>query len=152
MKIFKLLSIFILSIMLMSNMAMAEGDKLKEKLSKGTIVLTAEIKGCDADEKKYCSGLESGSKKSFMCMIAYEDKLSAQCKLGIQEAALSLKMRAAAIDYAVQDCEADADKFCLKEQPGEGRLIGCLKKNEKKVSKKCVATLKETGLWDFKKK
>jgi len=151
MKNIKISILFIFSIMLASNMALAEGKKLKEKLSNGAIVLSAEIKGCDADEKKYCSGLESGSQKSFMCMMAYEDKLSSQCKLGIQEAAMALKMSAMAIDYAVKDCEADADKFCLKVQPGEGKMIGCLKKNEKKVSKQCVATLKETGLWDAKK-
>jgi len=52
----KTFSILILATFFMSNIAQAEGQKLKEKLSKGTITITAEIKGCDGDEKKYCPG------------------------------------------------------------------------------------------------
>ena len=81
-------------------------------------------------------------------MMAYEEKLSQACKIGIAEAAVALKMGAAAIDYSIQACEADADKFCLDVAPGEGRLISCIKKNEAKVSKDCITTLKETGLWE----
>ena len=82
-------------------------------------------------------------------MLAYEEKLSATCLLGIAEAALSLKMGAAAIDYSVESCEADADKYCLNVKPGEGRMVGCIKKHEAKVSKECVTALKETGLWNM---
>lgn len=131
----------------LSGTAFAEGEKLKEKLSRGTIILTAEIKGCDEDTKKYCPGLKPGSQKAFMCMMAYEDMLSDACKNGVMEAAVALKMGAAAIDYSLSACEADADKYCLDVQPGEGRLVSCIKKNEARVSKGCVNALKETGLW-----
>ena len=82
-------------------------------------------------------------------MMAYEDKLSEACKLGIMEAAMSIKMGAAAIDYSVQACEADADKYCLDVKPGEGRLVRCIKKHESSVSKACIAALKDTGLWNI---
>lgn len=143
----RIVIMLIASTIFMSNIALAEGGKLKDKLSKGTVVLTANLKGCDADAKKLCPGLDSNSQKAFMCMMAYEDKLSEACKLGIMEAAMSIKMGAAAIDYSVQSCEADADKYCLDVKPGDGRLVGCIKKNESKVSKACVTALKETGLW-----
>jgi hypothetical protein len=132
-----------------ANPAMAEGEKLREKLSKGTITLTADIKGCDEDAKKLCPGLEANSQKGFMCMMAYEDNLSEKCKLGIAEAAMAIKMGAAAIDYSVRACEADADKYCLDVQPGEGKIVGCLKKNEKKLTKECISALKDTGLWNI---
>ncbi|MFV2056390.1 MAG: cysteine rich repeat-containing protein [Thiohalomonadales bacterium] len=45
-------------------------------------------------------------------------------------------------------CEADADKHCQYMQAGEGRIIGCLKYNESKISKACISALKETGFWD----
>ena len=145
----RFVSIMALTILFFANPVMAaEGEKLREKLSKGTITITADVKGCDADAKKFCPGLEPGSQKSFMCMMAYEDKLSEACKLGITEAAMSIKMGMAAIDYSVRACEADADKFCLDVKPGEGKIVSCLKKNEAKVSKACVTALKETGLWD----
>ena len=149
MKTINYVSIIMLSAMFISNVAMAEGKKLKEKLSGESIVITADVKGCDDDAKKFCPGLDPNSQKAFMCMMAYEDKLSDACKLGIQEAAMAVKMGAMAIDYSIKACEADADKYCLDVKPGEGRLISCLKKNESKVSKPCVNALKESGLWDM---
>lgn len=143
----KLISILSLAIMFISSPAIAEGEKLREKLSKAAITITANVKGCDADAKKYCPGLNPNSQKAFMCMLAYEDKLSESCRLGISEAAMSIKMGAAALDYSVRACEADADKYCLDVKPGEGRIVGCFKKHEAKISKECITALKETGLW-----
>ncbi len=131
------------------NVAQAEGENLQDKLSKGVIVITAQIKGCDADAKQYCPGLDPNGEKAFLCMMAYEDKLSETCKLGIAEAAMAIKMGAAAIDYSVRACEVDADKFCLDVKAGEGRIVRCIRKNEAKASKACIAALKETGLWDL---
>lgn len=142
---------FALAILFTSH-AFAEGKKLADKLSQGTLVISAEIKGCEADEKKYCPGLPPGSKKSFMCLMAYEEKISNECKMGIMEAAIALRQGMEAIDYSIKACEADADKFCLDVQPGEGRLINCIKKHESKVSQACTSALKQTGLWGAAKK
>ena len=146
-------SIFILAMMLISSTAQAggeeqEGEGVVEKLRKGKITLTADVKGCDADIEQYCPGLPRNSQKAFMCMMAYEDSLSEFCKLGIAEAAMSIQMGAAAIDYSVRACEEDADKHCLDVAPGEGRLVNCIKEHEAEVSMECVTALKETGLWN----
>jgi hypothetical protein len=53
--------------------------------------------------------------------------------------------------YSIGACEADADKHCLDVQPGEGRIVSCIKANESKVSKECITALKETGLWEIGK-
>ena len=151
MKKLQLLAMFLSIAMMLPGTVLAEGEKLKSKLSKGAIVLSADIKGCDEDAKKLCPGLEANSQKGFMCMMAYEDKLSDACKLGITEAAMAIKMGAAAIDYSVRACEADADKYCLDVQPGEGRLLNCIKANESKVSEQCITALKDTGLWELGK-
>ena len=149
MRLIRIVSLLFVTSYFISNPSLAEGEKLKDKLSKGTMHISADIKGCDADAKQYCPGLDPNSQKAFMCMMAYEDKLSESCRRGILEAAMAIKMGAAAIDYSVQACEADADKYCLDVQPGEGRLVRCIKKNESKVSKACVTALKETGLWNI---
>ena len=86
-----------------------------------------------------------------MCLMAYEDNLSQACKVGIVEAAISLEMGMLAIDYSIKACEADADKHCMKVEPGEGRIVSCLKKNEETLDPQCTAALKETGLWDIAK-
>ena len=82
-------------------------------------------------------------------MMAYEHKLSKECKLGIMEAAMAIKMSAVAINYSIMACEEDADKFCLDVQPGEGRIVRCIKEHEAEVSEACITSLKETGLWNI---
>jgi hypothetical protein len=125
------------------------GKPLVEKLQEGELVITASVQGCDEDIKKHCDGLGDNADKVFMCLAAYEEHLTQVCKQGILEAALSVKMGSAALDYSIRACEADADKYCLDVQPGEGRMIGCIKANESEVSEACISALKETGLWEL---
>jgi hypothetical protein len=84
-----------------------------------------------------------------MCLAAYEDNLSDSCKIGIAEAAMTLEKGMMAIDYSIRACQTDADAYCLDVEPGEGRIVGCLKKNESLLAKQCVTALKDTGLWDL---
>jgi hypothetical protein len=149
MNIIRTTSTLILATILISSTAMAEGKKLADKLSKSDIAVNIEVKSCDADAAILCPGLPLNSQKSFMCLTAYEDNLSIGCKIGIVEAAIALEMGMIAIDYSIKACEADADKHCLNVEPGEGRIVGCLRKNENKLTKECTAALKETGLWNL---
>ena len=149
MKFIRTATIFILTTMFISSAAIAEGKKLADKLSNTAIAVNIEVKSCDADAAILCPGLPLNSQKSFMCLTAYEDNLSMGCKIGIVEAAIALEMGMIAIDYSIKACEADADKHCLNVEPGEGRIVSCLRKNESKLTKECTGALKETGLWDL---
>ena len=149
MNIIKTVSTLILATMLISGTAMAESKKLADKLSNSVLAVNIEVKSCDADAAILCPGLPLNSQKSFMCLSAYEDNLSLNCKIGIVEAAIALEMGMLAIDYSIKACEADADKFCESVEPGEGRILSCLRKNESKLAKECTSALKETGLWDL---
>lgn len=151
MNITRTVSTFFLVTMLISNVAMAEGKKLADKLADTAIEVNiqVEVPGCNADAAILCPGLPLNSKKSFMCLMAYEDNLSVACQLGIVETAIALEMGMMAIDYSIKACEADADKYCLDVEAGEGRIVNCLRKNEAKLNKQCTAALKETGLWDL---
>ena len=147
MNITRTLSTLILTILLVTGTATAA--TLQEKLSNGTIIMNIEVKGCNDDAKKLCPGLEQNSRKVFMCLAAYEDNLSQSCKLGIAEAAMTLEKGMMAIDYSIRACQKDADTHCLDVEAGEGRIVGCLKKNEPLLAKQCVTALKDTGLWDI---
>ncbi len=149
MNIIRTTSTLILATILISSTAMAEGKKLADKLSNSVVAVNIEVKSCDADAAILCPGLPLNSQKSFMCLAAYEDNLSIECKVGIVEAAIALEMGMIAIDYSIKACEADADKHCEDVQPGEGRIVSCLRKNESKLTKECTAALKETGLWNL---
>ena len=146
-----IIPVILLMIFSLSALAGQTGKPLAEKLQEGDIVITSSVQGCDEDIKQHCDGLGDNTDKVFMCLAAYEEHLGSKCKQGILEAALSIKMGAAALDYSISACEADADKHCLDVQPGEGRLVSCIKANESNVSKECISALKETGLWELGK-
>lgn len=40
-------------------------------------------------------------------------------------------------------CKEDVEKLCKDVQPGEGRILECLKTHEKEVSPKCSAHVKQ---------
>jgi len=149
MNIIRAVSALILTTMVISGAAMAEGEKLADKLSNSVIIVDIDVRGCEADAAILCPGLPLNSRNSFMCLMAYEDNLSLSCELGIAEAAMTLEQGLMAIDYSIKACEADADKFCLDVEPGEGRIVSCLKQNEAKLENQCVTALKETGLWNI---
>jgi hypothetical protein len=148
MNIIRTVTTLILATIVVSGTAMAEGEKLADKLSNSVIIVDIDVRGCDADAAILCPGLPLNSRNSFMCLMAYEDNLSLSCELGIAEAAMTLEQGLMAIDYSIKSCEADADKFCLDVEPGEGRIVNCLKQNEAKLANQCVTALKETGLWN----
>ena len=149
MKITTTISTFILAAMLLTGTTTVTAATLAEKLSKGTITINVEVKGCKADADKLCPGLATNSRKVFMCLAAYEDNLSESCKLGITEAMEALEKGMVAIDRSIRACQTDADAYCLDVEPGEGRIVGCLKKNESLLAKQCVTALKDTGLWEL---
>ena len=149
MTMIRTLSILILATVFASTTAIAEGKKLVEKLENSDITVHIDIPSCDADSAILCPGLPLSSKKSLMCLMAYEDNLSTFCKLGIIEASLVLEMGMLNIAYSIDACEADADKYCLDVEPGAGRIVSCLRKNESKITKECISALKETDLWNL---
>ncbi len=149
MNIIKTITVLIMATIFVSGTALAEGKKLSEKLANTAIAFSINVQACDADAAILCPGLPLNSKKSFMCLMAYEDNLSLACELGIVEAALNLEMGMLAIDYSIASCEADADKYCLDVKPGEGRSVSCLRKNESKLETGCISALKETGFWNL---
>ena len=143
-----IVSIVIVVAMFISGAA-AAGEKLADKLSNSTLIVNIEISGCEADENLLCPGLQHNSRKSFMCLMAYEAHLPNSCALGIVEAAMTLEAGMMAIDHSIKACEADADKFCLEVQPGNGRIVQCLVKNEANLAEQCVTALKDTGMWNI---
>jgi hypothetical protein len=45
----------------------------------------------------------------------------------------------------VEACHADIERFCKGVEPGGGRIGKCLKKNKKKLSKRCLTWARHGG-------
>jgi hypothetical protein len=103
------------------------------------------VKGCDKELKTYCKDVTPGDGRGLACLYAYSDKLSGQCEYALYDAAVQLERAVAALAYVANECSGDLEKYCANIQPGQGRLLQCIKKNSAKVSKRCTQALKDVG-------
>jgi hypothetical protein len=102
--------------------------------------------GCKVELEKYCKDVTPGEQRVLACLYARNDKLSSQCEYALYEVAAQLERAVAALTYVANECDADLEKLCSNVEPGEGRLLNCLKKNEKQVSERCKNAVKQVGL------
>jgi len=91
---------------------------------------------CKTDYEKFCKDVQPGQGRIVNCMRQHENELSAACRdeiaRGREEAQGFMKA-----------CKQDAERFCKDVQPGQGRIINCLKANEAKLSLDCSAYFKK---------
>jgi len=102
--------------------------------------------GCKTEIEKYCSQVTPGQGRILACLYAHEDKLSAKCEYALYDAAAQLERAVAALSYVANECNEDLEKYCESIEPGKGRLLECLDKHDKQVSKRCKQAIKDVGL------
>ena len=101
---------------------------------------------CKQEIDTYCKTVTPGEGRILACLYAHSEKLSNRCEYALYDAAAQLERAVAALTYVANECDDDLEKFCSSVTPGEGRLLQCLEKNEKKVSDRCKSALKDVGL------
>jgi hypothetical protein len=124
--------------------ALAQQKGPVETMAQGVVDTVA--KGCEKELTKYCKDVTPGEGRVLACLYAHEDKLSAQCEYALFDAAAQLDRAISALTYVANECGDDLEKYCADVSAGQGRLQNCLKKNDKKVSKRCKQALKDTGM------
>ena len=102
--------------------------------------------GCKVELEKYCKDVTPGEGRVLACLYAYGDKLSPKCEYALYDAAAQLERAVAALSYVANECDEDLDKYCSAVAPGEGRLLNCLEKKSKQLTKRCKEALKDVGL------
>lgn len=101
--------------------------------------------GCKAELETYCKNVTPGDGRILACLYAYGDKISGKCEFALYDAAVQLERAAAALSYVANECADDLDQHCGDVAAGQGRLLECLEKNDKKVSQRCKQALKDVG-------
>ena len=139
------LIIAILCIVLVCTQTVAAGQKGPVEAMAKDLVETVAT-GCEKEILAYCKDVTPGEGRILACLFAHEDKLSGKCEYALYDAAAQLERAVAALSYVASECGDDLEQFCADVPAGEGRLLDCLEKNEKKVSRRCIEALKETGL------
>jgi hypothetical protein len=112
----------------------------------GEGLIDSVAKGCEKELNTFCKGVTPGEGRVLACLYAYSDKLSGQCEYALFDAAVQLERAVAALSYLANECRDDLMTFCSAINPGEGRLLQCIEKNDAKVSERCKQALKDTGV------
>ncbi|MBW1852496.1 MAG: hypothetical protein JRJ15_13950 [Deltaproteobacteria bacterium] len=102
--------------------------------------------GCKVELEKYCKNVTPGEGRILACLYAYGDKLSPKCEYALYDAAAQLERAVAALSYVANECDEDLDRYCGAVAPGEGRLLNCLEKKSKQLTKRCKEALKDVSL------
>lgn len=102
--------------------------------------------GCKTELESYCKDVTPGEGRVLACLFAHQDKLSGKCEYALYDAAVQLERAVAALSYVVNECADDLNQHCSGIAAGEGRLLDCIEKNDKKVSARCKDAMKEVGL------
>ncbi len=92
------------------------------------------FKSCKPDIEKFCKEVKPGEGRILQCLKENHDKLSGECKQTMAEAKEKMQEK---MKEAQEACKEDVEEFCKDVQPGEGRIMQCLKKHEEHISKKC---------------
>ena len=102
--------------------------------------------GCKKELEKYCKEVTPGEGRILACLYSHQDHLSGRCEYALYDAAAQLERAINALAYVANECKDDLNAYCTGVKVGEGRLLDCLQKNDKKVSKRCKQARKDVGL------
>ena len=101
--------------------------------------------GCKTELQTYCKDVTPGEGRILACLYAREDKLSGKCEYALYDAAAQLERAVAALSYLVNECADDLNTLCKGVKAGDGRLLDCLDKHAKDVSKRCTDAIAEVA-------
>lgn len=132
-----------LGLLLISTLVGSAGsaETIEQKAQK--IVKTVE-EGCKTEFTTFCKDVTPGEGRRLACLYAFEDKVSGQCQYALYDAASKLQDAVVKLTHLSNECSEDIDKYCATVEMGEGRILNCLKKNEKKIAPGCKQAIKDT--------
>jgi len=87
-------------------------------------------KPCAGDVAKFCGDVKPGEGRIAKCLKENKTQLSPECTAHIAKVKEALK-------EVHKACEDDLTMFCAGVQPGEGRVLKCLKEHKAELSSKC---------------
>jgi Golgi apparatus protein 1 len=95
---------------------------------------------CRADVERLCKNVQPGGGRVAQCLKDNEASVSAECKEHMAKMREHMHQRMKAFDEA---CKGDVEQYCKDVQPGQGRMVRCLRDNEAKLSASCKEQLSQ---------
>ncbi len=99
---------------------------------------------CGSDIQKLCKGLNLGNGRILDCLQQNAAKVSASCKGSFSQVFQSISKREEAQASYEQTCKRDIHARCAGVK-GDGFVLACLIKKEKRVSPECYQVITDAG-------
>ena len=131
------------ALLLLALPAVAAEDPLQKGVQGALDTFT---QGCQQELTTFCKNVTPGEGRILACLYAFQDQLSPKCEYALYDSVSQLDRTLTNLSYVVGECRDDLKKNCADVKPGEGRLLDCLSRNEAKISNRCTAALKDSGL------
>ncbi len=96
---------------------------------------------CGADDAKYCKDVQRGQGRHLKCLNDNSAQLSPACKAKLDEMKAQHQAKHEERKAFKDACKADAKAQCKGVQPGQGRIIQCLREKQSSLSAGCQAEL-----------
>ena len=118
----------------MTKLSVLLGSVILLLLSVNTNVSANGILPCADEIEKFCKDVLPGGGRIAECLEQHQDELSESCKIKCE----SIKNR---IKQCEQACANDIENFCKDIQPGNGRILNCLRENKDEISTVCKESI-----------
>ena len=107
-------------------------------ISAGGVTYAAEgERPCAEEIAKYCKDVNPGGGRILNCLNEHQKDLSITCIRKLEESKQKLM-------EAQQACTGDLEKFCKDVQPGQGRILNCLREHAQELSPACSQMIDKT--------
>lgn len=100
---------------------------------------------CGKDINTHCKNVNLGENRIGACLAQNASKISNQCKADSVRVYQLLELRYQAQQQVAQICDRDIQARCNLVKPGSGRVLRCLLKAQKTVSKTCNQAIDAAG-------
>jgi hypothetical protein len=104
------------------------------------------VDGCREELVQYCSEVTPGEARLLACLYAHGDKLSGECQFQLYDASVRLERAINRITYVAAQCGPEIQAHCANVEPGEGRMVQCLRDNQSALRPGCDEALTEVGV------
>ena len=98
---------------------------------------------CAQEINAHCSNVTAGDGRVVACLIAYEDRISPECRLTAYLGAGEVGKRRTVLAELYKICVPFVRAHCMNVTPGGGRIYRCLRKNFSRIGGECRTKMPE---------
>ena len=102
--------------------------------------------GCSKEINSMCANVPIGGNAILNCLAAHENQLSEKCDAAITDGMSTIDAALGDANFFGAKCGPDMKFLCSDVQPGEGRMLACLKEHNTNITMRCYNALIELNL------